>query len=80
MLSQAWSAVTNMLVNVSGPTNPPIVSPPAIADRHITTRTDCAGSKFPDDEGGDGPRNVDLPLSNLTRLLPGEHFILKMRV
>ena len=32
----------------------------AITDRHIMTLRDFGVSQFPDDEGGDGPRNVAL--------------------
>ena len=58
-----------MLMNVRGgpsragtllrPPNP-LVSPPAVMDRHTMMWTDFRGSQFPDDEGGDGPWNVGL--------------------
>jgi hypothetical protein len=49
--------------------------PQAITDRHIMTRTILEISSFPDDEKRDGPRNVALYTSNLTRLLIWEYFI-----
>jgi hypothetical protein len=59
--AQAWLSMMPPAEQVLDSTQQPRpVSPPAIADRHIKTQTDVAGSQFLDDEGGDGCRNVGL--------------------
>jgi hypothetical protein len=41
-------------------THHPLVSPPAVKDRHIMTRTDFGGSQLPENGGRDGMRNAGL--------------------